>query len=561
MWKSAALLGDKNRNPRPWGRDVFLLVVILGSLFFFLLGSRPLFVPDEGRYAEIAREMVTTKNYIIPHLNYLKYFEKPVLFYWLETAAISISGLDLWSLRSINALFGLLGCLLTYGFARKFYDEKTGFLAALILGTSTLYFVMARMITLDVPVTFFLMGCLYSFYLSVHEEQKHKRRLYSWGTFIFAALAVLTKGLIGIIFPLLIISVWLTVLSKWRILKQLYLPSGIFIFCLIAFPWHILVGLQEPDFFYFYFITQHFLRYTDKKIGHYQPIWFFVPYLALGFFPWIVFLPQTITKLVKRKLSYVSETSLFLLIFAVIIFSFFSFSKSKLIPYILPVLPPLSILVANYLKESIQQKNTRGITFGFIVLFFSACLMMVLCYLFLDQAAFASPISAKKCLYLAVTIFSLGSLSLLVYPFRYFNHRILLLCLTTWLTLLMIFSAFSAIDKRSILPLATILRPLLTPESEVITFNKYYQDLPFYLERRVSILNWQNELTYGMTHQNGSRAWMINNQAFWKRWHGRARAFAVIDLSEYHDLKKSYPNENLFLLGKTLENALISNQK
>src|SRR5579862_5436728 len=121
-----------DRSPQPtttatsWWFDLAFLTFFIGVLFFFLLGERPLFVPDEGRYAEIAREMAASGDYVTPYLNHIKYFEKPILFYWLGVGAIKLGGLHIWSIRSINALLGLLGCLLTYFTARKLYDRRTG---------------------------------------------------------------------------------------------------------------------------------------------------------------------------------------------------------------------------------------------------------------------------------------------------------------------------------------------------------------------------------------------------------------------------------------------------
>ena len=225
---------QRDRLPTPsatsWWLDIFFLLIVLGGLFFILLGSRPLFTPDEGRYAEIAREMVMRSDYVTPYLNGIKYFEKPILFYWLGAAAIKLGGLNLWSVRSINALLGLLGCLLTYVTARKLYDRMTGLLAAMILGTSVLYFVMAHMVSLDLPVTVFLTMSMYSFLLGSQEPRDRVRRFYLWGASTAAALAVLTKGLIGIVFPIMVISVWMAIMHEWRLLKKLYLPSCLFIF-------------------------------------------------------------------------------------------------------------------------------------------------------------------------------------------------------------------------------------------------------------------------------------------------------------------------------------------
>ena len=153
------------------------------------------------------------------------------------------------------------------------------------------------------------------------------RRHYFWLAAAAAALAVLTKGLIGIVFPVLIIGCWLTLVGQWHRLKQFYIPSSILVFLLIAAPWHILVAQRNPEFSYFYFIEQHFLRYTLPDIGHYQPNWFFIPVLLAGFFPWIIFLPLAIVRNIPRwKQRKAQAAEVFLLLWATLIFAFFSFS-------------------------------------------------------------------------------------------------------------------------------------------------------------------------------------------------------------------------------------------
>ncbi|HEX4046139.1 MAG TPA: phospholipid carrier-dependent glycosyltransferase, partial [Gammaproteobacteria bacterium] len=447
----------------------------------------------------------------------IKYFEKPVLYYWLSAAAIKIAGLSIGSIRGVNAILGLLGCLLTYVTACRLYGRLTGLLAALILGTSLLYFVMAQMISLDLPVTVFLAATLYAFILGYQYPPGNKtRRAYFWGAAASAALAVLTKGLIGIVLPLLVIAAWLMMMqpfsaktgyrsylkNSFATLTQLYLPSCLLVFLLIAAPWHLLVGYYNPEFFYFYFIEQHVLRYATKAIGHYQPVWYFIPILILGLLPWVVFLPQAIAASLPRhwQQRQNAATPLFFLLWAVLIFIFFSFSKSKLIPYILPVFPPLAILLGHYLSKKI----------------------------FINASA-----------RLRITLISMITFA--------------------WLFLLTLLIFAPQLDTRTILPLAKKLRPILTPQDEVITYNQYYQDLPFYLERRISILNWRNELTFGMQHQD-TRAWMIDNDTFWRRWYSQQRVFVIMSLSEYEVFKERFKTNPGYVLGKTTKHILVANK-
>lgn len=288
-----------------WWLDIFLLTLFFCALFFIGLGDRPLFVPDEGRYAEIIREMITQKDYVTPHLNGIKYFEKPILFYWLGSAAVTLFGLKTASIRAVNALLALGVCLFTYITGRRLYDRATGLLAACILSTSTLFFAMAHLITLDLPVTVFITATFYFFLLGIQTPH----RLYFYAATFAAACAVLTKGLIGIVFPIMIIGTWIALLNHWRLLKTFYLPSCLLLFLIITLPWHWLVQQRNLEFFHFYFIEQHFLRYTNKAIGHYQPSWFFIPYFLIGFFPWIIFFTAIIFSTDACFLAIIQATS------------------------------------------------------------------------------------------------------------------------------------------------------------------------------------------------------------------------------------------------------------
>lgn len=545
-----------------WWIDLLWIGFGLTFIYALFLGTRPLLVPDEGRYAEIAREMVVSGDYITPYLNGIKYFEKPILFYWLSAAMIKIGGLNLWALRTTNVILGVLCCLSTYWATRRLYDRTTGILAALILGSSTLFCVMSHMISLDLPVTVFLTLCFNTFLLAINQPPSTHRHLLLLAASIFAALAVLIKGLIGIVFPCLIVGTWIVLMNEWRLLRHLYLPSCIAVFLLVAAPWHLLVGQRNPEFYYFYFIKQHFLRYTMLKVGHYQPVWFFIPNLIIGFFPWIMLLPQAIKNALPTAFATRREksTELFYLLWAGIIFAFFSFSKSKLIPYIVPVMPPLAILVAIYVRKALNQPASKGMKIGFC--FMAAFAMAVSAVLIYFPRHSQLPDQETATLYLtsAAALFSIGFLLACFAALQNKLLRAVIIAIATnSFFLVIIQAAMPAIDTRTILPLANIIKQVAKPDEEIIAYNQYYQDLPFYLQRRVTILNWKNEMSYGMQHQD-TREWMITDLVFWQRWHGSKRVFAMMGTVDYDRFKHKYINEKSYPVAINMNNILITNQ-
>jgi 4-amino-4-deoxy-L-arabinose transferase-like glycosyltransferase len=241
-------------------RDILVLTTILGALFFSFLGNRPLAAPDEGRYVEIPREMVQTGDYLTPHLNGLVYFEKPPLFYWIETLPIRYFGIQEAPLRFPLAFLALLGCLLTYFFVQRLYDRATGLWATGIVGTSLLYNVLGRLITLDMGFSVFLSGALLSFLTATEEPSPQKRRGWMILASFCGAAAVMTKGLAGLVLPGLIVGLWVLLARRWIVLRFLFLPSSILLFLLLIAPWHVLVSLKNPGFLDFYFIHEHVTR-------------------------------------------------------------------------------------------------------------------------------------------------------------------------------------------------------------------------------------------------------------------------------------------------------------
>lgn len=542
--------------------DILLLTLAFGVFFLFMIGNRPLSVPDEGRYVEIPREMVATGDYVTPRLNGVKYFEKPVLLYWLESASIKLFGLKIWALRFWPALFALIGCLAVYVAGRKLYCRRTGIIAAAVLATNLLYYALSRVIILDMPVSALLTVSLLSFLLGTHEPPGTKRRLYFWSFYAFMALATLTKGLIGILIPAMAIGAWIIILNEWRMLRMMYLPTGLVLFLLISAPWHILVGRANPEFFNFYFVHEHFVRYLTKVHNRYQPFWYFIPIVIVGLFPWSVYLVQAVTYNLPAswRERHEHRDTLFLLLWAGLVFLFFSASDSKLIPYILPVFPPLALLIGRYFAAAWNVRDFPGIRTGTAALLIVSA---VLCAGMFFPPRYLDLPDARKVgnfVYAFAVILLTGTvLTWFLGRHRGFRWAFAALCATIVVFLLVVNGAASRADTRSIKSLADTLKARLHPGDEVASYETYYQDLPVYLERRIIVVDWKGELEFGTTVDDAA-AWMIDDAAFWKKWQSTKTVYMLTKRETYDVLMKN-PERKLYLVAQTDDNVLVANKE
>ncbi|MGC1854982.1 MAG: glycosyltransferase family 39 protein [Candidatus Aquirickettsiella sp.] len=563
-----------------WYFDLILLAVGIALAFSLFLGTRPLSVPDEGRYAEIPREMLVLHDFVTPHLNGIKYFEKPPLFYWLQAGAIKVFNLLIietehglnkpknnhylppiseWTVRLPNAIVALLGCLLVYASGRILFERRTGLLSAIILASSLLYFALARMVTLDMTLSVCLSGSLLTFLVATNQSPSLWRRFLFYSAYMFAGLAVLTKGLVGIIFPMMIIGLWGLLCNQWHLLKRCYLPSGMVLFLLIVLPWHILVQARNPEFFQFYFINQQFLRYSTLIAQRYQPDWFFIPIFIAGFLPWVCFFPQAIVSHFPRNWQQFKERNnyIFLLLWIGIIFIFFSFSHSKLIPYILPIFPALALLTGHYL--SIHWQRNRDIKWGYIAvpLVWLGLGGIGILYIIYDPTIILSQ-SARLFLITGYGVFLLNSIIASCFAIQKKSKMAFAtLAIGSMISLLIVSMSIPQLDTRSIKPLVVALKPLLKPGDKIVAYHDYYQDLPFYLNQRVFTVNVGGELTFGMQHQDTSD-WMLQDANFWPQWNSTQRIYMITSREAYQQINKR-KKYLIYLLAKTPQDVLLSN--
>jgi len=504
-----------------------------------MLGSRPLNVPDEARYSEIPREMLVSHDFVTPHINNIKYFEKPPLFYWMQAASLHTFGLSEWSARLMTALMGLIGCLGTYVAGRKLYNRKTGWFAALTLSSSLLYFILARFISPDMTVSVLICFALFSFILR-----------YYYLLYIFAALAVLAKGLIGIIFPGAVIFLWLLFTNNWKILRECKLITGTLLFLAITVPWHILVQLKNPEFFNFYFITQQFSRYLTMSAGRYGPIWYYIPVLLLGFFPWTGFLVGTAQNIDRKN-----PTDLFLLISAVFILVFYSVSHSKLIPYVLPCVPFVALLMGKYFAS--EHKSKFSLWCGFIVPALMCAGLVITAWIELTPEI---SINFSQTLLWAKLAVSILIINMILVPALFWKKGFLYAFIAQLIILILF--AFSlcgltpTIYMDSMKPMVEKLKRVLKPGDTVATYHFYYQDIPYYLNNTVSIVNWKGELEFGEAYTPPGNM-LIDDETLWKRWKSKQVVYLFVSDHFYKEIN-SLPH-HYYIIAQDKQDMLISN--
>ena len=344
------------------------LAALLGAtvLWFLPLGSYRLFDPDEGRYAEIPREMVASGDWVTPRLNELRYFEKPPLQYWATALTYEAFGQHEWSARLWVALSGFLAVLLTAWIGTRLFGALTGALAALVQGGSLLYLGLARISTLDMGLTATLELALAGLLLLAQPSGREESpRLGAVLLAVGVALAFLSKGLVGILIPGATAACYLLLRRDWSLIWRARPWWTMLALAAIALPWIVLVEHRNPGFAQFFFVHEQFARFLTRVHQRYQPDWFFVPVLLLGFMPWTPLL-GSIARRSWRDSVAGDGRCLMLAIWILFSFIFFSVSQSKLIPYILPLFPALSLLAGRTLAlaEPVQVRRAFWIAGG-----------------------------------------------------------------------------------------------------------------------------------------------------------------------------------------------------
>ncbi|MDO8292415.1 MAG: glycosyltransferase family 39 protein [Gallionella sp.] len=521
-------------------KQVWWLLIAVALIWFANLEYRTLIKPDEGRYAEIPREMVVSGDWVTPRLNELKYFEKPPLQYWATATAYTLFGEHQWTSRLWAGLTGFAGILLVWFAGLRLFGREAAGYAALLLSSSLLYVLMAHINTLDMGVTFFITLGILGLLLGQAQADVKKRRNWMLVAWAGLALAVLSKGLMGLVLPGAALFIYCVVQRDFGVLKRMHWLPGLAVFFVITVPWFVLVMKANPEFFERFFIYEHYTRFTTKTHGRYQPWYFFIPILLAGALPWTVLMFDSMFRTLRSSglPDKTFNTQRFLLIWAVFIYVFFSVSGSKLPSYLLPMFPALALLMGKRIAEM------RG-----RVLFWQIApaipVALLLLGLALNVGKFADTPNQIELYphygpWLVVT--ALASLTgLFAGMLLLWREKkpvaVVVLALSALLSAQIGLSGYETVAReRSAKHIAEAIRAEVKPEIPFYSVLTYEQTLPFYLKRTFTLVQYQDEMAYGI--QQEPQRWVPTVEEFARVWAAQPEALAIMPVYAYAQLQQ-----------------------
>lgn len=550
-----------------WRRDLLLLALVFGVFFGFRLGSYPLANPDEGRNAEIPREMIANHDWVTPRLDGVDYFEKPPLVYWAVGAMEEIFGDNEWAVRTVPAVFALGGVLLAYAAARRLYGRNAGLASAAVLGTALLYAGLARFLILDMAVSVLMSATLFCFILAVQEPPGTRRRLLFYGLYASSALATLTKGLMGFLVTGAVMFLWLLIFKQWKRLRPLYLPSGLALFLAIALPWHVLAGLRNPTWAHRYLYYEHWARYFTTAHGRVQPWHFFIWIALAGFLPWSAFLWPAVREAVRGGWARRGENAVawFLVTWVGFILVFFSLSDSKLVPYILPIFPALAVLVGRWLAEAIGDRSGATRLRPWLRIFSFACGLLAVALLGVVLSgrvihdAWQAEALRTPAIVLAGVLLTGGIVAPALTRGRGVRMGVIAICATVGVFVLGLTFAAPNIQKPGTKTLAAIVVAGAKPGDRVVHYHDFFHDFTFYAARVVDVVGTKGELELEEDAAARASGRFYDEKEFRERWAGPDRLWVV---ARKRDVKELFtdPTFHKYLLGESRDHYLFSNR-
>ncbi len=509
--------------------------------FLAFTGARPLNVPDEGRYAEVAREMVVSGDWVTPRLDGVPFLDKPPLFYWMAALGFRAFGVHVWTARLVPALMGALGCLLVFLAGARLHGRRAGLLAAVVLAVSPFYFGASQYVNHDLAVAVWISGAVLAFAVALPAEGRWRPAWFLAGC-ASAGLAVLTKGLVGILFPFGVAGLWALAARRWARVAWPAVAGGAGLLAGLVLPWIAAEQAANPDFLHYFFVTQHVERFTGTGFNNPAGPAFYLVVLAAGLLPWTPLLPAAVRRAAAafRRDRSDAGADLLLLLWPALVVVFFSIPRSKIAGYVAPAVPPLALLLGRWWDQVLPGAGDPPPSLrasGWLM----AAVAVALGAAPLLPARVLPPAAAAR-----LAVAGLASLAAASVALAALRRRRMGLCFAGHAGFAAAFCAGVLLAVPEVVqdgtgPLAERMRPLLRPGDVVASYRRYYYDLPLLLDRRDPIVvaddwndpaipakdNWRRELWLGLRRQPQAAAWLVEPERLGELCGGEARCFVV----------------------------------
>jgi 4-amino-4-deoxy-L-arabinose transferase-like glycosyltransferase len=540
-----AILAERRRPLR-----LFVCAMLAAILYLPALGRPALWEPDEGRYAEIAREMLLAHDYVTPRDNWVRYFEKPPLVYWATALSINLLGANEFAVRLPASLSSIAEVVATAALGEAMFGAAAGLAAAMVLALCPLVFALARFATLDPALAFFVTAALGAFWTAAHAPGfgSAGRRWFLLSAAL-AAAGTLTKGPVALVLTGAVGFAWM--LAQRRAREMLRMPwlGAIAIYAAIAAPWFVLAARRNPEFLRFFLIHEHVKRYLANAEHGWGP-YFFVLVTIAGTWPWICFVPMGVRELM-RAWRCDGETApaerrpdargalAFALWWFGIIFVFFSIPRSKLGSYILPAIPPLAI-VAGYALCRLPRLEVSGLRklFGTIALLNLAATAAVAIAL-AHFASQAESVLADDAL-AAVAALTTGSLVCLALAWRGRNVAIAACALTLGVVVALGAMGKARMDAQplgSYRELARAITPYLGSGCRMASYRHFVQSLPFYTGHREALVDYRGELAPFGLGDDARESFISTDAELAQLWRGSGCAILIVNRDDLPHLR------------------------
>ena len=548
-------------------RSAIALLVAFVLIWFCGIDARRLLHPDEGRYAEIPREMAASGDWVTPRLNGIKYFEKPALQYWITAATYDAFGVHQWTARLWPALAGCLGVLFIGYVGLRLGGPTLGWYSAAALGGCVWWILNAHVLTLDAGLSAWMSvgmgGLILARRADATPREQRNWMLVAWAAL---ALAVLSKGLIGIVLPGAALVLYSILTRDWRVWRRLHLVKGALLLFAIAAPWFVVVSRRNAEFFDFFFIHEHFARYLTNEARREAPWWYFLPILAVGILPWLTLFAWTAkrswTEAVVDRNGFCWQR--FALVWAAVILVFFSFSGSKLSSYILPMFPALALLIAWQLvtlggallwRLALPLVTLTGVAWLALLVGYDA----IAARLASDGEPVAPLYAYGPWLKAALGVgFAGGVAGMWALSRQRRRLAVLTIAFCTLIAAQLVLTGLDTFaESRSSAPLLARVTATQGPLRSDVPFysvHMYDQTLPYYLGRTVIQVEHPDEMAMGIASEPDKA---IDTVAHWRSiWDAIQDGYAMMQPGEYETLRRD--GVPMRELGRDLRRVIVS---